>query len=127
MQRKQSTAIFTGIFYDSPVEGLEFHTQTLSGTTNKKGEFQYRYGETITFSSGNLIIGSASGNKRLTPADMAIEVNGDIKKLRNQKVTNIARFIQSLDGNVENSITITPEIKEIVNKYRYKINLYLPS
>ena len=31
----------TGIFYDSPAEGMEYETQTISDTINKKGEFKY--------------------------------------------------------------------------------------
>ncbi len=123
ISKKIAAKILTGIFNDGPVQGLEYQTQTLSGITNKKGEFQYRSGETVTFTIGNLVIGSAPGGNRITPADMVVEVAGDVKNIRNQKVTNIARFIQSLDsdGNIENGVTITKEIRDIVKKYRYKI------
>lgn len=120
--------ILKGVFYDDPVQGLEYETQTISGVTNKKGEFEYRPGETVTFSVGGLVIGAAPGDNRVTPAHLAIEVGGHAKKLRNQKVTNIARFLQSLDSdsNVENGITITDETRNLVNKYRYQINFDQP-
>jgi len=117
-----------GVFYDSPVQGLEYKTQTVSGVTNEKGEFEYCPEETVIFSVGGLVLGAAPGNKRVTPAHLALEVSGNLKKLRNQKVTNITRFIQSLDedGNVENGITITDETRNVVKRYRYKINFDQP-
>jgi predicted acyl esterase len=117
-----------GVFDDNPMEGLEYETQAISGVTNKKGEFKCRLGETATFSAGSLILGSALGSKHLTPAHLITEVAGDIKKIRNQKVTNIARFLQSLDekGNLENNITISDEIRNIVKQYRYRINFDQP-
>jgi para-nitrobenzyl esterase len=48
-------------FYDSPVAGLEYKTQTASGITNEKGKFKYYPGETVTFSIGGLVLGSARG------------------------------------------------------------------
>jgi predicted acyl esterase len=126
-QRK--SRILKGIFYDSPaVQGLEYETQTLSGLTNDKGEFAYRTGETVTFSVGGLVFGSAPASKRLTLADIITSIRGDIKKIIFPKVTNAARFLQSLDadGNVENGITITDETRNIVNKFRYKINFDQP-
>ena len=32
--------ILKGIFFDSPIHGLEYQTQTISGLTNEKGEFE---------------------------------------------------------------------------------------
>ena len=71
--------ILKGVFYDSPLQGLEYETRTLSGLTNKKGEFEYRPGETVTFSIGGFMLGSAQGSEWLTPADIVIEVGGNIK------------------------------------------------
>lgn len=112
-----------GVFYDSPVAGLEYRTQTLSGVTNDKAEFTYLEGETVTFSVGGLVLGAAIGKNMLTPADIVIEVGGQTKRLREEKLVNIARFLQSLnrDDNIEDHITITDEIRKIVAKYRYDI------
>jgi predicted acyl esterase len=121
---REESKILKGVFYDSPVQGLEYQTQTISGITNEKGEFKYRPGETVTFSVGGLVLGSARGRKRVTPADLVVEVGGEVKRIKNQKVTNISRFLQSLDedGNVENGITITDESRNTVRRYRYRIN-----
>ena len=116
--------VLKGVFYDSPVEGLEYQTQTLSGITDAKGEFQYRQKETVTFSVGGLVLGSAAGGERVTPADIVIETGGDVKKIKNNRVTNIAAFLQSLDedNNVENGITISDKTRDAVKGYRYKID-----
>jgi uncharacterized protein len=120
---KGGTGSRRGFFCDGPVQGLEYETQTMSGVTNERGEFRYRGGETVTFSVGGLVLGSAPGSKHLTPAHLVIEVGGDVRKIKNGAVTNIARFLQSLDkdGNVENGITITDEIRNTVRRHRYGI------
>jgi len=113
-----------GIFIDGPVQGLEYETRTVSGITNEKGEFEYRTGETVTFSVGGLVLGTAPGKDRITPVDLVIESSGEIDKITLKKVTNIARFLQSLDidGDVENGITITDSIRNTVKHYKYAIN-----
>jgi predicted acyl esterase len=119
--------LLEGIF-GGPVKGLDYKTPTISGITNEKGEFKYRLGETVTFSIGGLVLGASPARDLITPAHLAIEVAGDATKLRNQKVTNIARLIQSLDSdsNLENGITITDDAKNTVQKYRYRINFDQP-
>jgi len=121
-QQAAGQGIQTGVFY--LVEGLTYQTPTLSGTTNNKGEFQYRPGENVTFSVGGLVLGSAPGDKRLTSAHLVLGVEGDIEKLKYSKATNMARFVQSLDedGNVENGITVTAQTRDVVTQYNYKID-----
>ena len=128
MTSKQEAAkkgkILRGVFYDSPVQGLEYETQTTSGMTSERGEFEYRPGEMVTFLVGGLVIGSAAGGKRVTPADIIVEAGGDVKKIRNRRATNIARFLQSLDkgGDIESGIVINEETRNTVKRYRYKID-----
>jgi predicted acyl esterase len=119
----QQGRVLTGVFCDSPVQGLEYRTQTLSGITGPNGEFEYRSGETVTFSVGGLVIGAAPGESRVTPAHLAVEVGGDAGKIWNQKVTNIARLLQSIDdgGNIEERIVISGAASQTAGKYRYKI------
>jgi predicted acyl esterase len=126
--RKASTKTLTGVFDDSPVQGLDFRTQSLSGITNAKGEFRYKKGEAVTFAIGGLVLGATPGDELITPAHLVLEVGGDVKRLRNQKITNIGRFIQSLDavGNIERGIRITKETADTVRKFRYKINFDQP-
>ena len=89
----------TGTFVDSPVEGLKYETATLSGYTDNQGRFQYKDGETITFKIGNLELGSAKGDKLITPLTLTGE--SDLDNISN-KATNIARILQTLDNNSSN-------------------------
>ncbi|HSC66168.1 MAG TPA: pectinesterase family protein, partial [Cellvibrio sp.] len=93
----------TGVFLDAPVSNLGYSTATLNGTTNAAGEFQYRAGEMITFSIGNLILPAVPAGSIITPFDLAGSTS-----LSDNKVINILRLLQSLDadGNAANGIEI---------------------
>ena len=118
----------TGIFKIFPIEGLDYETPTMCGRTNAKGEFSYAEGETVTFSVGGIVLGSAPAEEKLTPADLSIEVAGDAGKLMNRKVTNMARFLLSLDPACveKGAITITDEIRKICYSFRKKVYLNQP-
>ena len=86
----------TGVFIDSPVEGLKYETLTYTGYTNYKGEYQYKKGEIIKFYLGNLELGSAVGRETITPLTICGE--SDLNNI-SSKATNIARILQTLDNN----------------------------
>jgi predicted acyl esterase len=109
----------TGVFYQT--EGLTYRTAAGAATTNAKGEFTFRRGDTVTFAVGDLVLGSVAmrdATPRLTAAHLVPEVAGNVKKIRNGRVTNIARFLQSLDedGNLENGIRISRTASEAVSR-----------
>ncbi len=60
----------------------------------------------------------------MTPAHLVIEVGGNVKWIRKQSHQHLQDSLQSLgeDGNVENGLVITDEIRNIVKRYRYKIS-----
>ncbi|URZ17593.1 CocE/NonD family hydrolase [Clostridium felsineum] len=118
-----NTKVLKGIFGDN-VCGMNYETLTISGVTNENGEFSYKMGETVTFSIGSLILGSAIGKGLITPADLIYEVGGNPKKITNKKVTNMARFIQSLGKvkHIENGIVITDKMKNIIGKHKINFN-----
>lgn len=118
----------TGVFCISPVCGLDFETQSQRGRTDEQGSFSYLEGETVTFSVGDLVLGSATAKVEMTPADLSFEVAGNVRRIANRKVTNISRLLLSLNpaDNVEERITITDAIRETVNAFRYRINLNAP-
>ncbi len=102
-----SPSISTGIFIDSAVEGLQYTTDTLSGTTNAAGEYQYLPGETVRFSIGSIILGSTLAKPVITPlnlVDNATTVNDPV-------VTNIVRLLLTLDADLlpDNGIHIPTE------------------
>lgn len=119
-----STEIRRGTFADGPVQGLAYRTQTLSGLTDEAGTFEYRDGETVTFSVGELVLGSAKGAPQLTSAHLVHEVCGDVSRISNRKVTNRARFLQSLNpgDDLEQRIVVTDEIAAAVTAHKYEVN-----
>jgi predicted acyl esterase len=104
-----------GVFA-GPVAGLKYQTPTLAGFTNKRGEFRYRSGEAVTFLVGRLVLGTSDGAPRLNLAQLVHRVSGNIDKLHDPAVTNLARLLQTLDqdGDVENGVTIAPATHDIV-------------
>jgi len=92
-----------GIFTDSPVYGVKYQTDSLQGLTNALGEFNYREGESIVFSIGDLQFPSISANEQITPTDLAQD-NSEVR-------TNILQLLQSLDsdGNPDNGIEISAD------------------
>lgn len=105
----------TGVFA-GPVIGLKYETPTVFGVTNEKGEFQYRPGEAVTFSVGEVVLGTVRGADRVHEAQLVSRVDGRIDKVKDPILTNLARFLETLDqdGNVENGVTITSQVHTIV-------------
>ena len=105
--------IYTGQYIDSPVQGLDYVTATQSGTTDSQGNFRYEAGEEITFSIGDVVLGTTYAKSIITPLDLVAGAADET----DPTVTNILRLLQSLDvdGNPDNTITITPQIASEVN------------
>ena len=99
-----SDQVLRGQFKDSYVEGVRFATASQSGVTDGSGTFTYRKGETVTFTLGDAVLGSAPGKDLVTPVDLVPGATDE----QNEVVTNIARLLQSLDadGDPANGITI---------------------
>jgi predicted acyl esterase len=104
-----------GVFA-GPVAGLKYQTPTISGFTNERGEFRYQSGEAVTFLVGRLVLGTAKGARRVNLAQLANRVAGNIDKLHDPSVTNLARLLLTLDqdGDLENGVTIAPAVHDIV-------------
>lgn len=102
----------TGVFIDSPVEGLEYVSGSVQGATTSDGSFDFAEGDDITFSIGSVTLGSAAAKPVMTPLDLVQEAVDET----HQAVVNIARFIQSLDddGNIDSSISISSEVRSVL-------------
>ncbi len=107
--------VLTGIF-GGPVTGLRYQTPTVEGLTDERGEFRYRTGETVSFLIGRLVLGSVLGAPRLNLAQLNSRVAGNIDKLHDLSLTNLARLFHTLDqdGNPENGVMIAPAVHDIV-------------
>lgn len=85
--------INTGKFVDSHIEGIDFSTPTYTGTTDSQGTFKYQPGETVSFYVGGVYLGSTQGEAIVTIVDLVAGASD----IYHPVVTNIARFLQSLD------------------------------
>ena len=92
-----------GVFIDAAVQGLSFTSGTLTGRTDANGRFDYRTGETVTFTLGRTTLGSVRGGDVVTPLTLF-----SVSDETDQRVVNLARLLQSLDadGNPENGIVL---------------------
>lgn len=102
-------------FVDSPVEGIAFKTETMSGQTGVYGRFPFVPGETVTFSIGGIIIGATKVKPVITPVDLVTGARDE----KDPTVTNITRFLITLDedNNPDNGITISPEVRTALAGY----------
>lgn len=103
-----------GVFIDSPVSGLTYSAGGADARTDGQGRFNYRSGQTLSFSVGGLVLGSAAGTSVITPVDLVEGADsGDAA------VINISRLLQSLDGdgNLLNGIQISAAIDQALTDY----------
>ena len=120
---ENTATVQTGVFA-GPTVGLAFTTPTLRGLTNESGEFSYRAGESVVFSIGGLVLGSVDGAPRVNLAQLVNRNDGRIDRLHDPMVTNLARFVQSLDrgGDYENGVTIDPVVHDIIGPTVLNLN-----
>ncbi len=98
--------VLTGRFVDSAVEGLSYRTDSLSGTTDVDGTFEYAASESVIFSIGSIDLPPVAGDEVITP--LTVFNTTDIADIQ---VINLARLLQTLDtdGLADNGITISDE------------------
>jgi len=113
--------IQTGVFRDNFVQGLDYETLTQKGITNNKGEFKYLDGETVTFSIGNIVLGTARAKAEMTPIDLVDEKDVDFN---HPKVIAICRLLQSIDSNgyLDDGIEILPSVASIISDHSIDFN-----
>ena len=93
-----------GVFLDSAVAGVNYITSSgLAGVTDTNGTFYYNPGDTVSFTLGDVSLGSVIGSAKLTP----VEVMG-ASGTADPKVINLSRLLQTLDadGDPSNGINI---------------------
>lgn len=103
-----------GVLTDGPVVGVKYlrassSGESIEGTTNDKGEFEYAEGDTVRFFIGDVQLGEAIEAKaRITPLDLAESENAR---------TNLMVLLQSLDadGDHSNGIEISEETQAAFN------------
>lgn len=95
----------TGVFLDSPVQGLGYSTTPsgLSGITNANGQFNYNQGDTVTFNLHGRTIGAP------VPAAPVMTVLSvfNATSLTDPRVLNLSQLLLTLGGTPSGSNPIT--------------------
>ncbi|MDM0023962.1 esterase-like activity of phytase family protein [Variovorax saccharolyticus] len=102
-----------GVFLDAAVEGLDYVAGSAAkAVTSAKGEFACKTGETVSFSLGGLVIGSAACGAQITPLSLAGQ-QATPAGLGADAVVNRLIALQSFDedGDPSNGIRITNALK----------------
>ncbi|OQY53213.1 MAG: hypothetical protein B6245_23005, partial [Desulfobacteraceae bacterium 4572_88] len=104
-----SSSAKKGRFLDSAVEGITYESGDRSGTTDEDGTFEYDEGETVTFSVGDILLGEADGEAIVTPVDLVDDATDET----NPAVTNITRFLLTLDSDEDpsNGISVPDTVR----------------
>ncbi|WP_211235842.1 immunoglobulin-like domain-containing protein [Psychromonas aquimarina] len=105
-----------GVFIDGIVSGLSYKTSSgMTGLTGENGEFNYLAGDTVTFTIGNIVLGSMDTahmqDEQLFLQDLANVARTDVN---DEYVENMAVLLQSLDadGDAYNGIVITQAMRD---------------
>lgn len=101
--------IFSGVFKDSNVQGVDYVSGGQKNITGANGEFKYEENSNITFSVGGVKLGTAKAKSVMTPKDLVS--GGDVNT---PKVLNLVRFLMMLDkdNNPDNGIVISPKVQQ---------------
>jgi len=105
-----------GMFIDSPVQGLNYASPSGVGLTDETGRFVCQSGEMVQFMIGDVVLGEVQAKDVVTPMDF-VDPAELYMGFNNPMLVNMGRFLQSLDadGNPENGITITQEVRDQVS------------
>lgn len=103
-----SATTATGILKDANVSGLSYRSGDEEGETGADGSFTYEVGRSITFSIGDLVVGTAPGQPVITPLDFVPNSHVDWTA-----VQNIVRFLLWLDTDAfpANGIEISQALR----------------
>lgn len=109
-------------FIDSPVSGLNVKTPTHQGKTDDSGAFDYFPGERADLFLGDVYLGNALVDQKISPVD-AFEG----RDMDDNRVVNMARLLQSLDadGDPSEGIDITDSVVALFETAMNDLGLFL--
>ena len=111
--------VLSGYFIDSPVVGLSYETESISGLTSNEGKFNYTPNDkSISFSVGKIRLGEMSISDINNDSKVLIQdlVGISRNNIEHEKVLKIAMFLQSLNSNTsEESIIIDEKDRLVFN------------
>jgi|GEM_PF-5090563 len=106
----------TGVFIDSPVQGLTWSSGFFTGTTDAAGTFQCTKDGTISFYVGGtsgILVGTTACNTLIMPLDLV----AGAQDYNNSVALNIVSFLMTLDddNNPANGIVITDSVGNLAS------------
>uniref|UniRef100_UPI0005C8007C Ig-like domain-containing protein n=1 Tax=Thiomicrospira microaerophila TaxID=406020 RepID=UPI0005C8007C len=109
----------SGIVIDGIIEGMYYETSSgLTGYTDAEGSFNFRAGDSVTFSVGGVILGTASP-EALAEGLLFLQDLAGVERtnLSNDYVQKMAVFLQSLDsvGTTEDGIQISQATRDTLS------------
>ena len=92
----------TGVFVDGPVQGLTYVTTPggIKGVTGAGGTYDYLPGDTVRFTIGDLVIGSATAKGVITPLDLAAK-SGLTGAALDSAAVRIVQVLMTLNSSVD--------------------------
>jgi hypothetical protein len=111
----------SGVFIDSPVQGLRWESGQLSGITDANGRFEYFQDDAVSFYLGDILLGESTGFSVIIPVDI---VSG-AQSIDNPAVLNIARLVLTLDDDYkwDNGIQITEVVSDMAKGESVNFNV----
>lgn len=103
-----------------PIVGLKYETPSCRGLTNERGEFAYEDGERVAFLLGGNAIGNVTAAPRVHLAQIVARADGQLHKLKDSGLTNIARLVFTLGRSHirDDGTDIPPEVHDVIGDRR---------
>ncbi|MDP0561538.1 MAG: tandem-95 repeat protein [Candidatus Endonucleobacter sp. (ex Gigantidas childressi)] len=101
-----------GTLIDGVIDGVVYTTSSgITGLTDADGAFLFNNGDTITFSIGNIELGTITAEEAQSGQTFLQDIaNVDRGDLNDHYLENMATFLQSLDSDEGDNIVITAEM-----------------
>jgi hypothetical protein len=94
----------TGVFVDGPVQGLTYATSPggIKGVTGAGGTYDYLPGDTVRFTIGDLVIGTATAKGVVTPRDLAKYAQPNLSDAALDNVAvRIVQVLMTLNSSID--------------------------
>ena len=106
----------TATLIDGIVEGVEYETSSgIIGLTDSNGDFNYKEGDSVTFSVGSVVLGVVTAQELVDGQVFLQDIaNVNITDLNNEYLENLATFLQSIDSDAGDNIVITQETRDLL-------------
>ena len=109
------TALNTAVLVDGIVEGAYYETSSgVTGYTDENGSFNFREGDSVTFSVGGVVLGTATAED-IASGQTFLQDIADVDRtdLNDEYLENMAVFLQSIDtADSGDNIVITQAMRD---------------